>query len=131
MSIVHNPGRQYELVVEEELTLAELASECIVAKIPANATVTGIQVYVDTAFNAATTNTLSVGDSGSASRFLSAGSVAAAGPVAVTTQIGRKYTAADYIRATFAQSGTAATAGVVRVITKYIIGGRANEVQVN
>lgn len=129
MATTHDPGRQYELSVEKTLSLAELATPCTVAKLPPGATVTGIQVYVDTAFNAGTTNTLSIGDSGSATRFLNAQSVAATGPVAVSTQIGRKYTSSDRIDVSYAQTGTAATTGVVRVITKYVVTDRVNEVQ--
>lgn len=127
MSIVHNPGRQYELTIEQELKLADLATECVIAKLPPNATITNIQAFVDTAFNAGTTNTLSVGDSGSATRYLNAATVAAVGPVAGVTGLGHKYTTPDFIRVQYAQTGAAATAGVVRVIVRYLIGNRANE----
>lgn len=132
MSITHNPARQTELVIEEELSLAELASECIIAKLPAGATLTGIVAFLDTNFNGGTTATLSIGDSGSAVRYASAVNVqtgAGAGLTLVATQFGRKYTSADYVRATFAQTGTPATTGSVRIAVKYIREGRATEVQ--
>ena len=129
MSTVLEPERQYPLFFTKTLTLAELASECVIAKLPPRAVITEIKVYVDTAFNAATTNTLSIGDAGSATRFLNAQSISAVGPVAVTTEIGRKYTVADYLRATYAQSGAAASAGIVRIFGEYIIEGKSSEVQ--
>lgn len=125
---VKSPQRQYPLVAELELTLSELATVQDV-ELPPGAVVLDIKAYVDTAFNAATTNTLSIGDSGSATRYLNAGSVGSAGVVGSIAGFGRKYTTAEVIRFTYAQSGAAASAGALRAYVSYAIAGRANEVQ--
>lgn len=125
---VKSSARQYPLIAELELTLAELAAVQDV-KLPPGAVVLDIKAFVDTAFNAGTTNTLSIGDSGSATRFLNAGSVAAAGAVGSIAGFGRKYTVSDFVRFTYAQTGTAATAGALRAYVSYVIANRANEAQ--
>jgi hypothetical protein len=108
------------------------------ATLPKNAYVLAIDAYVGTAFNAATTNYLSIGATATGTDFLattgtnasvtlgSTGTThatSAAGLGLVATGSSSLQTAANgavpvYIR--YQQSGTAATAGVVTVVVAYI-----------
>lgn len=95
---------------------------------PANTYVKSINIIVSTAFNAATTNTISVGVSGTATKYAGATSVAAVGLVAgangtssgtLTNGKGLS-TAEETLIATFNQSGTAATAGKALVVVELV-----------
>lgn len=92
--------------------------------LPAGAVIVGTDVIVTAAFNAATTNVLTVGTNGTtANNVVGSGDVneasaqifgnippTAPGPLAADTQLYVKYT----------QTGTAATAGAAVVVVKYI-----------
>ena len=93
--------------------------------LPAGALIIGSDVYVGTAFNAGTTNVLTVGLGASANTIVASGQVTpgttgmtngivptgnALGPLAADTQVNVTYT----------QTGTAATAGQAIVVIKYI-----------
>lgn len=73
-------------------------------------------VEVTTAFNAATTNTVSIGDGTTATKYVNAQTVAATGtfPAGGAGQFVRE-TATGTLRATYSQTGAAATAGAGRV----------------
>lgn len=95
-----------------------------IGTLPANAQIVDINIDVTTAFNAAGTDTVTVGKTGSAAAFVTATSVAAAGRASVATT--GVYSAwADTGSAevdatvTFSQTGTAATAGAARVTIVY------------
>lgn len=95
-----------------------------IGTIPANAQIVDINIDVTTAFNASGTDTIAVGKTGSAAAFVTATSVATAGRASVATT--GVYTAwADTgasevtATATFAQTGTAASAGAARVTIVY------------
>ncbi len=93
--------------------------------LPAGAVITDTTVYIGTAFNAGTTNALTVGVAGVANNIVASGSVApgtvgqtlnilptgaALGPLAADSQVTVTYT----------QTGTAATAGQAIVMIKSI-----------
>jgi len=95
-----------------------------IGTIPANAQIVDINIDVTTAFNAGTTNTVTVGKSGSAAAFVASTSVGSAGRASVAST--GVYSAwADVgaaevpVTATYAQTGTAATAGAMRVTVVY------------
>ena len=95
-----------------------------IGTIPANAQIVDINIDVTTAFNAAGTDTVTVGKTGSAAAFVASTSVAAAGRASVATT--GVYSAWANIgttdidaTVTFSQSGTAATAGAARVTIVY------------
>lgn len=100
-------------------------SAVIIGTIPANAQIVDINIDVTTAFNAATTNTVTVGKTGSAAAYVTATSVGSAGRASVATT--GVYSAwanvgssdVDYATVTYSQTGTAATAGVARVTIVY------------
>jgi hypothetical protein len=79
-----------------------------------------VQAWADvvTAFNAATTNVITLGDGTTANKYLAAGDVTEGTP-GVTPAGGKgpfpAETAAGTLTATYAQTGTAATTGAARV----------------
>jgi hypothetical protein len=97
----------------------------IIGTIPARSQIVDINIDVTTAFDAAGTDTVTVGKTGSAAAFVTATSVAAAGRASVATT--GVYSAwanvgtsdVDYATVTFTQTGTAATAGAARVTIVY------------
>lgn len=97
-------------------------------ELPAGAIVIGGDIKVLTAFNSATSDTLSIGDSGSATRYASAVSIASAARTALTVPA-RQVSSTEKVTATWTGSGAAPSAGQVHVSLQYIIPGRAVENQ--
>lgn len=100
------------------------SSAVTIGTIPANAQIVDINIDVTTAFNAGTTNTITVGKSGSAAAYVASTSVSSAGRANVATT--GVYSAwADVgsaevpVTATYGQTGTAASAGAMRVTVVY------------
>ena len=100
------------------------SSAVTIGTIPANAQIVNINIDVTTAFNGGSSNTLTVGKSGSAAAFVASTSVGSAGRASVATT--GVYSAwADVgsaevpVTATYAQTGTAASAGAARVTVVY------------
>lgn len=100
------------------------ATAVTIATIPANSQIIDINIDTTTGFNAASTNTISVGKTGSAAAFVTATDVGTAGRESVATT--GVYSAwadtgsSDIVAtATYAQTGTAATAGAARVTIVY------------
>jgi hypothetical protein len=100
------------------------SSAVTVGTIPANAQIVNVNIDVTTAFNAATTNTIAIGKSGSAAAYVAATGVGSAGRASVAStgvysawaDVGAAEVA---VTATYAQSGTAASAGAARVTIVY------------
>jgi len=95
-----------------------------IGTIPANAQIISINIDVTTAFNAASTNTVTVGKTGSAAAYVASTSVGSAGRASVaTTGVYSAWanTGTSDVDATvtFSQTGTAATAGAARVTIVY------------
>lgn len=96
-----------------------------VGTIPANAQIIDINIDVTTAFDAAGTDLVTVGKTGSAAAYVAATSVAAAGRASVATT--GVYSAwanvgtsdVDYATLTYAYTSTAPTAGAGRVTIVY------------
>ena len=100
------------------------SSAVTIGSIPANAQIVNIHIDVTTAFNAASSNNITVGKSGSAAAYVASTSVGSAGRASVATT--GVYSAwADVgssdvpVTATYSQTGTAATAGAARVTIVY------------
>jgi hypothetical protein len=100
------------------------SSAVTIGTVPAGAQIVSVNIDVTTAFNAATTNTITVGKSGSAAAFVASTSIGSAGRASVATT--GVYSAwadvgsADVpVTATYSQTGTAATAGAARVTIVY------------
>ena len=95
-----------------------------IGTIPANAQIVDVNIDVTTAFNAATTNTVTVGKTGSAAAYVASTSVGSAGRASVaTTGVYSAWantgTADLDATVTFSQTGTAASAGAARVTIVY------------
>ena len=95
--------------------------------LPVGAIVIGGEVVTETAVGGSTAYNISVGDSGSATRYLGATDRVAAGRTALvpTGYVG----AGNPLRITVAPTVAAATAGKVTVRVQYIVRGRVNETQ--
>ena len=100
------------------------SSAVTIATIPANSQIVDINIDVTTAFNAGTTNTVTVGKTGSASAFVASTSVGSAGRASVaSTGVYSAWadTGSSDISAiiTYSQTGTVASAGALRVTIVY------------
>jgi len=95
--------------------------------LPPGAIVIGGEVVTETAVGGSTAYNVSVGDSGNATRYLSATDRVSAGhtPLVPTGYVGN----GEQIRVTVAPTGAAATAGKVTVRVQYIVRNRVNETQ--
>lgn len=100
-------------------------SAVTIGTLPANAQIINVHIDVTTAFNAGTTNTVTVGKTGSAAAYVTSTSVGTAGRASVATT--GVYSAwadvgssdVDYATVTYSQTGTAASAGAARVTIVY------------
>ena len=95
-----------------------------IGTLPANCQIVDINIDVTTAFNAGTTNTVTVGKTGTAAAYVTSTSVGSAGRASVaTTGVYSAWadTGSSEVSATvtFAQTGTAASAGAARVTIVY------------
>jgi uncharacterized membrane protein len=95
-----------------------------IATLPANAQIVDINIDVTTAFNAGTTNTVTVGKTGSAAAYVTSTSVGSAGRASVaSTGVFSAWadTGSSEVSATitYSQTGTAASAGALRVTIVY------------
>lgn len=95
--------------------------------LPVGAVVVGGDVVVESAYVGPTAATVSVGDSGSATRYASAVDMKTAARTALT--LTGYHGAGEDIRLTLSTTVAAASAGTVTVRVMYTIDGRANEVQ--
>lgn len=95
--------------------------------LPVNAEIVGGDVVVRTVSNDSSTATISVGDSGSATRYLGATNIKAAARTALVPT-GYRGTG-EQIRITLANAGGDATAGSVSVRIEYVIKDRGTFVQ--
>jgi uncharacterized membrane protein len=96
-----------------------------IGTLPKNAQIVDVNIDVTTAFNAGTTNTVTVGKTGSAAAYVAATSVGSAGRASVATtgvysawaDVGNNDV--DYATVTYSQTGAAASAGAARVTIIY------------
>ena len=100
------------------------ATAVTIATIPAGAQIVDINIDVTTAFNAATTNPVTVGTSASAAAYVTSTSVGSTGRASVaSTGVYSAWanTGTSDVSATitYSQTGTAATAGAARVTIIY------------
>ena len=95
--------------------------------LPTNAIVVGGEVVTETAVSGSTAYNVSVGDSGSATRYLGVTDKVAAGRTALvpTGFVG----GGEQVRVTVAPTVADATAGKITVRVSYIIRNRVNDVQ--
>ena len=92
-----------------------------IGTVPRGARLRGLHVYVDTAFNAATTNVLAAGTAATGTQ-LADGTATAAGTTGyktVTTGNALTFASDTPIYVSYAQTGTAATAGAATFILEF------------
>ena len=100
---------------------ATVATGVSIGTLPANAYILDIIVKVDTVFNAATTNVLQVGKTGTLGAYAGTGDVNEASATAqrVTTGIGSIGATAVPVLVSYTQTGGAATTGAATVTIAY------------
>jgi len=136
MSITKDSGRQYPLVAVVDITYDdfvvsgdETSGVYEAIDLPANATVVGGELIVDTAWDTATTATADIGDDGDPDRYTASPlNLKSAGRTALALT-GYEYTASNTIDIDFVTAGADATAGAARLIVQYVIDDRACENQ--
>jgi hypothetical protein len=121
--------RQWPLAAFIDLSIANYgAGNGFTIVVPPGAFLLSMGAFVNAAFNAGTTNTLTVVDNASTPvTFANAVTIGALGPVAFVTPV-QYYPNGATITVSAAQTGTAATAGSAFFYMSYVINGRANEV---
>jgi hypothetical protein len=132
MPVTKNAGRQSPVEAWVEFNFADIPTTATVydlVDLPPGAIVVGGDFVVTTAWNTATTATLSLGDATTATRYGSTVDLKTAARTALTLT-GFAHTATEKaVRGTTAFSGTAATAGAARLRVAYIVKGRAEFTQ--
>ena len=103
-----------------------IASGVLLGTVPAGSKITDISIYVDTVFNAATTNVLAGGTTGTGTNLFTS-TDAAAGTAGYKTAAnaanqgrGLVFAADTDLFVSFTQSGTAATTGAATVIVEFV-----------
>lgn len=124
--------RQYALTAVQKTDYSDFATpglSTLTVELPPGAVIVGGGILVVTASNAAGAATLSVGiTGGSATAFLPATGIKAAGYTAFSTGVGTYLPNGGSVSLTSALT-TGATAGEVQVLVNYVVLGRGNEVQ--
>lgn len=130
MAITKNSGRQDVQVASLTINYGDItpAGTYDAIDLPVGAQVVGGEIITDTGVTGGglSAATISLGDASSATRYLSASSVFAAGRAALTLT-GYKHTSSTpllKVVSAFA-GGTTPTAGSVRINVQYIVDGRA------
>ena len=132
MPFIKDPSRQAPTVAEATILFSDLTSGVALPAIdiPAGAIIKEVNVYVDTAFNSATSDSLVVGDGGATNRFVASVSIAATGGKAmVATAKGYKYAVNDTIDVIWTGVGAAPSTGKFRLMVEYFQDGRADFAQ--
>jgi hypothetical protein len=119
---VHLQGVSY---IHADIVFGQANSTVTVGVVPAYATIDNAYVIVSTAFNAATTNTIDIGTSADPDGFATAlalGTIGkiAADEMATSNDLG-PFTADTTIVCVPTTTGTAASAGVARVVVTFIV----------
>ena len=127
MPVITLNERQYPLSAVADLGIAQIgAGNEVLINLPPNALLTGLAVQTVTAFNAATTNTLTITDG--TTTFVNGVDVKTAGAETVAN-LAAFYPSGGTLTISMAQTGAAATAGRAFVVATYQVLGRVNEVQ--
>lgn len=130
MPISISADRQYPLTASVEINFGDVtpAGAYEAFDLPSGAVVVGGEIIVDTAFNSST-NTLSLGDASSATRYANAVNTQTPARTALTLTGFKTTGSQPNLIATSASTGATPTAGKVRINVSYIVTGRAQEVQ--
>lgn len=125
--------RQYPIVAIEEVDYDELPTGQTInlIKLPVNAIVLNVGAFVDAATNSGNTSVIDIGDGETSDLYVTDLNTQVAGESETIdlTEVGKKYPSGGFITATRTETGTAATAGKIRMFASYVVLNRANEVQ--
>lgn len=128
MSLQRKADRQPRLVAILDIGFADPvaygAAENAI-NLPGNAIVVGGALTVLTAWNSATTATLKLGDAADDDRYTASAIDLKTAARTALTVTGYKHTVGEWLKATLAQTGTAATAGAARLEVEYVVQGRS------
>jgi hypothetical protein len=128
---VKNSARQTRLVAVVELAYTDLPTGVAVpvVRLPVGAIVVGGGLKNVTVSDAATSDTITVGDTSAANAYLAGHNGKTSNLWApLVTALGKEYATADDISVTRTEVG-AATAGLFRLVVEYVIADRVSEVQ--
>jgi hypothetical protein len=121
-----NDGSQNVHFIGKDITFATIgigtADTVKVGRIPAGSRLGPAQVHVVTAFNATTTNVLTVGSNASSNNNIVAAAEVdegTAGSTVVATGVGLAFSSDTDIYVRYTQSGTAATTGAATILIPY------------
>jgi hypothetical protein len=125
-AVARSSARQHVISAYLDITYLNFVSgtDAAAIELPQGAVVVGGDVVVDTAWNSATSDVISVGDPVTYNRYLSAQSIAAAARTAIVPT-GYIYIAPTLISVRWVGAGTAPSAGAGRVRVDYIVRGRS------
>lgn len=127
MPVITLNERQYPLNAVADLGIAQIgAGNEVRINLPPNAILTGLAVQTATAFNSATTTTLTVGDG--TTTFANAVDIKTTGAETVAN-LAKHYPSGGTLTISLAETGAAATAGRAFVVATYQVLDRVNEVQ--
>lgn len=131
MAITLNPNRQQSCWATVDISYADLVSGAAqtAIQLPVGAVVVGGAVVVKTAFNSATSDVIVVGDSASANRYRASVSIASAARQALTATGYETLSTTRGLQVTWTGSGTAPSAGALRLEVEYIVPSRGDAIQ--
>jgi len=96
--------------------------------LPAGAVVTGLKAFVTTAFNSATTDSMSIGDTPLATRYMGATDVKVAGDKPTTVTGYQVPAGGATVKLVWTNTGAVPTAGRIYVVADVVIPGKEDEV---
>lgn len=128
MTQVTNRMHQWQLALEQPFDFQDFAGTIVLApKLPMGAMVLQARLVVETIFNGSTP-TLSVGISGTTTKYVNAASLASTGLVAGATVTGIPLANEETLVFTPNAGAIASTAGKGRLVIEYIVAGKGHEV---
>lgn len=113
------------VIIDNNMANAGSGANIYTVKVPPGTYMLATIVDTITAFNAVSTNTITISDG--TNTIVSAESVASTGRETVDIAAGLFYPNGATLTVTFAETGTAATAGRALVVFHYAVVGRSNE----
>lgn len=128
MAITKDTGRQWPLYASVDFAFGDIPTTATFYEaidLPGSARVIGGYIEVTAVWDS-TTNSVNVGDSGSATRYATGVDLKALGVTELSA--GGAVGALD-VGVTYTETGTAATTGAATLVVGYVLDGRANEVQ--
>jgi hypothetical protein len=131
MPITKDPSRQSVKAAVVDFDFADFASGVgeIAIAMPAGSILVGGELVIDTVFNSSVSDTLTVGDAGSATRYKSGINGQALGRTALVPTGYVAQSATGDLKITWTGVGDAPTTGAGRLLAQYIVPGSAEFVQ--